>query len=206
MIMGDGWNTKQNEQSKNEIKAQPLNPQDPNSSGRSSLLLRKSARTQNDSLRSQRSDVFGIYRHFEQQLSTFTKTIEAAMQHKVGYEDTIGQMQATYKKNKQVKNAINHYLDMMLIEPNVSEIMKFDVLELMQDLMVQKETFKLNIKNKTEINKMKQENEHMTLKIAATAMRKELWKPAALHKSLLKEKKMARKAPLVRFTENGEVI
>ena len=66
MIMGDGWNTKQNEQSKNEIKAQPLNPQDPNSSGRSSLLLRKSARTQNDSLRSQRSDILGIYRHFEQ--------------------------------------------------------------------------------------------------------------------------------------------
>ena len=115
-------------------------------------------------------------------------------------------MQATYKQNKQVKNAINHYLDMMLIEPNISEVMKLDVLELMNDLLVQKETFKLNIKNKGEIDKIKRENEYVTLKIAATAMRKELWKPTALHKSLLKEKKMTRKAPLVRFTESGEVI
>lgn len=58
-----------------------------------------------------------------------------------------------------MKNAINQYLDMMLIEPNVSEIMKFDVLEVMEDLMVQKETFKLNIKNKEDISIMKKENE-----------------------------------------------
>ena len=58
-----------------------------------------------------------------------------------------------------MKNAINQYLDMMLIEPNVSEIMKFDVLEVMEGLMVQKETFKLNIKNKEDISIMKKENE-----------------------------------------------
>lgn len=77
--------------------------------------------------------------------------IETVMEKKVGYQDTICHMQTTYKRNKQLKNAINKYLDLMLIEPNIGEAMKLNVLELMNDLMVQKETFKLNIKNKAEI-------------------------------------------------------
>ena len=46
----------------------------------------------------------------------------------------------------------------------------------------------------------------MTLKVATTAMKKELWKPNALNKTLLKDKKNIRKAPLVRFNEDGQVI
>ena len=81
-----------------------------------------------------------------------------------------------------------------------------DVLELKNDLRVQKDAFKANIKNKYEVNKIRRENEAMTFAISQTCMRKELWKPTALNKTLLREKRMIRKAPLVIFDVHGKVI
>ena len=46
----------------------------------------------------------------------------------------------------------------MLVEQRLSDIDKMDVLELMNDLKVQKDAFKANIKNAYEINKIKSEN------------------------------------------------
>jgi hypothetical protein len=48
---------------------------------------------------------------------------------------------------------------MMLVEQRISDIKKMDVLELMNDLRVQKAAFKSNIKNKYEVNKIRRENE-----------------------------------------------
>lgn len=46
----------------------------------------------------------------------------------------------------------------MLVEQRLSDIDKMDILELMNDLKVQKDAFKANIKNPYEINKIQSEN------------------------------------------------
>lgn len=46
----------------------------------------------------------------------------------------------------------------------------------------------------------------MSFVIGQTCMRKELWKPNALNKTLLREKRAIRKAPLVKFNIDGKLI
>jgi len=134
------------------------------------------------------------------------RQIDAKLDDQQGYQDDIATMQSIQKSNKAFKKTIDHYLDLMLVEQRLSDIDKMDILELMNDLKVQKEAFKANIKNTEEINKIKTENQEMSFVIGQTCMRKALWKPNALNKTLLREKRAIRKAPLVKFNIDGKLI
>ena len=81
------------------------------------------------------------------QLSKFVRQIDAKLDDQQGYQDDIATMQSIQKSNKAFKKTIDHYLDLMLVEQRLSDIDKMDILELMNDLKVQKDAFKANIKN-----------------------------------------------------------
>lgn len=114
-------------------------------------------------------------------------------------------IQSTYKETKRLRLGIEKYIDMMETNPNASD-MQLTVFDFIQDYLLDKHNFKTNIKNSETINRIKAENKELSTKISAYGPR-HLWMPSKLSIQLTKrEGRATRKAALIRFNADGEVL
>ena len=121
---------------------------------------------------------------------------------------TPGDFQAitnTYKETKRVKKGIEDYVSLMSTNPTEAD-QKLTVMDHIEDYLLAKKQYKENIKNKDNIEKIKVENNEMSKRIAAFGIR-DLWMPSKMSIQITKDQsRMKRKATLIRFDMDGNVI
>ena len=80
------------------------------------------------------------------------------------------------------------------------------VMDHIEDYLLAKKQYRENIKNTDNISKIKVENNEMSKRIAAFGTR-QLWMPSKMSIQITKDQsRQKRKAPLIRFDMDGNVI
>ena len=90
----------------------------------------------------------------------------------------------------------------MSITVNKAEISGIKIQEILDDQKMNKQNYKENIKNPLTVAKIKNENIEMSMKMALQGLNQKPW----LQEKKRDEKRVIRKAPLIRFDKKGNPL